>query len=106
MGKWIYVNGLVLLVGLVFMYLHFGTYYQPPWHVYVLASLLWIMLYALGHYIFIYSMKLEKKGRQKNTVEGGPTINTATQTERPRVILKKERPKVDLKKKNDNNHGK
>ncbi|WPP50096.1 hypothetical protein [Catalinimonas niigatensis] len=106
MGKWIYINGLVLLVSLVYMYLHFGTYYQPSWHVYVLASFAWVIVYALGHYVFIYRIHLEKEGKEAKISESNASLHGAAQKERPKVVLKKERPKVDLKKKNDSKHGK
>lgn len=106
MGKWIYINALVLLVSVVFMYLHFTNHYQPQLHVYILASLFWIIVYAAGHYIFIHKMRLEKKVSQAQAAESKISVHTATQSEKPKVVLKKERPKVNLKKKNDNNHGK
>lgn len=106
MGRWIYVNGLVLLISLIFMYLHFATYYQPLWQVYVLASLGWIIVYALGHYIFVYRIHLEKEGKQAKASGSKVSLHAAAQKERPKVVLKKERPKVDLNKKNNSKHGK
>ncbi|MEK6482452.1 hypothetical protein WJR50_33260 [Catalinimonas sp. 4WD22] len=104
MGKWLYINILLLLVSLVFMYLHFATYYQPPWHVYVLASLFCIILYGLGHYVFVYKMKVEV--RPAKQVETKASVQANPKAERPKVVLKKERPKVDLNKKNNNKHDK
>lgn len=99
MGKWFYINMLILVASLVYMYLHFGNYYQPPLHVYVLASLFWIMFYGLGYYIFVYSMKPQRKNDQTTAAERRSSVSAASPTERPKVLLKKERPKVELKKK-------
>lgn len=104
MGKWKYINGLLLLTSLVYMYLHFATYYQPPWPVYVLASLLWIFVYGLGHYIFVYKMKMETKARPEKQMERKASVQVNPKVERPKVVLKKERPKVVLKKKKNDEH--
>lgn len=103
MGKWIYINLLVLLASIVCMYLQFNTFYQPPLQVYVLSTLAWVTLYGLGHYIFIHKVQ---KTRQSPASATSLPVNASAKNERPKVVLKTERPKVALKKKNDRHHGK
>lgn len=95
MGKWKYINLLILIVAIIYMYLHIHTNYGGNTTAYIAASLGIVMLYALGHYIFVHNIK--KQGKNKKITTQPPS---KPKPEKPRP---KARPKVILKQKPNKN---
>lgn len=90
------------MVVLVFMYQHLSVRYDAEAKLYIISTAGWILMAFLGYYVFSY--KLRKSAYQQS--RKSPVIHAKSNSERPKVVLKKERPKVNLKKKNDRHHGK
>jgi hypothetical protein len=89
MGRWVYVNYLIILVILIYMYRHFAVRYDAPLEVYVLATVVFILLAGSGFYIFHYRLKKAAGGFAKADVK----IKPRSTGERPKVVLKKRRKK-------------
>lgn len=87
MGKWKYINWLVVVVVLVFMYNHFSVRYEASLNVYVLSTIGWLTMGGLAHYIFVFSINKTDKNT-KNLVTT-PEITKTAARERPKVVLKK-----------------
>ena len=88
MGKWRYVNWVIVMIILAHMYYYFSNQYEATWLVYVLSTAGWLLIAILGYYIFVYRMKRSDR-RDKIPVSETPLT-------KPPV---KERPKVSFKKK-------
>ncbi len=84
MAKWKYFNWLLVAVILVFMYLHFAVRYKAGATAYWVATIGWLIAFALGYYIFDYNLKKSK--------------TTSRKTEMKPIEKIKERPKIKLKK--------
>ncbi|MEX2336339.1 MAG: hypothetical protein WD555_03610 [Fulvivirga sp.] len=82
MGKWKYVNIVVLVIILVFMYRYFLISYDAPLHLYITTTLGWFIMAFLGYYIFSYRIKKESKSPKEE-------IKVKKSTERPKVGLKR-----------------
>lgn len=89
MGKWKYLNWLITVIVLAHMYRYFFVRYQASASVYILSTIGWLLLGAVGYYIFVFRM------RQPDKVQTRPTAKTTNQNTSPR-----ERPKVVFRKKN------
>lgn len=88
MGKWKYLNWLVVIIILVQMYRYFFLRYEASASLYILATVAWLAMAALGYYIFVY------KVYQRHQADKKPIAETQTSKFPP-----KERPKVVFKKK-------
>lgn len=95
MGKWKYINLVILVVAIVFMYLHIHNRYENNLTAYLAASLGILLLYATGHYIFVFKMKKAKKN--KYTKKQTAPKKADPRNSRPKVVLKP-KPKKDGKR--------
>ena len=89
MGKWKYINWLIVLIILAQMYYYFSYRYEAHVLVYVLATAGWLSTALLGYYIFVHRINRSSR-RDKNPSE--------TPLPKPPV---RERPKVTFKKKDE-----
>lgn len=88
MGKWKYVNWVVTLIVVTHMYWYFFVRYQASASLYIISSIAWILVGAIGYYIFVVRMRQTDQVRSQAT----------TQAVRPKTTVR-ERPKVVFKKK-------
>ena len=88
MGKWKYINWLIVVTILLHMYYYFSSRYEANALLYVLATAGWFFLAVAGYYIYVYRMNRPDMGKK----------NTITQTPLPTPPVKA-RPKVSFKKK-------
>lgn len=87
MGKWKYINWLVVLIILVHMYYYFSNRYEAHVLLYVLATAGWLVLAILGYYIYVYRLR-RTSDCDKNTIAGAP-LRKSPVRERPKVTFKK-----------------
>lgn len=90
MGRWKYINWLVILFILVFMYRYFFMKYEASLKLYVIATVAWLILLVTGFYIFKYRIKHSDREVVKN--------HSFQAT--PKTVVK-DRPKVNFAKKLD-----
>lgn len=57
MGKWKYINWLVVAIILGFMYRHFLVRYEANSITYILTTVGWLVVAAAGYYVFVYRMR-------------------------------------------------
>ena len=92
MGKWKYINLLVVAIVLGFMYYHISTRYESSFVVYVLSTIGWAIALGLGYYLFEYKMKVrqtdEVNGLKKSSIASGD-LPKASPKDRPKVVFKK-----------------
>ena len=91
MGKWKYINWLIVLIILAHMYYYMSHRYEAPAMVYVLATAGWLAITILGYHIFVY--RINRTGRRDR--------NTIAEAQSPKPPAR-ERPKVTFKKKDAN----
>lgn len=87
MGKWKYINWLIVLIILAQMYYYFSNRYEAHILVYVLATAGWLSIALLGYYIFVYRINRSSQ-RDKNPIAETPLPKPPAR-ERPKVIFKK-----------------
>ena len=91
MGKWKYVNWLIVLIILAHMYYYFSRRYEAQAFLYVLATAGWLAIAILGYYIYVHRINRSGPGHaDRNRISEAPL---------PKPPLG-ERPKVSFKKKN------
>ena len=87
MGRWKYINWLLVVIILGHMYYYMSARYEAPVVVYVLATAGWLVIAMLGYYIYAY--RIDRSGRRdKNTLAEAPRPKTPA-THRPKVTFKK-----------------
>ncbi|WKN30180.1 hypothetical protein PZB74_14535 [Porifericola rhodea] len=106
MGKWLYVNLVLVAASIICMFLLYTYRYAPGIHVYLLSTIFWLMLGGLGYYIFVYRIKLSEQKGEKNHQKISLSAKSSRPNVRPKAALNKERPQVVLKKQKNNKHGK
>ena len=87
MGKWKYINWLIVLIILAHMYYYFSERYDANLMLYALSTIGWLSTVILGYYIFVYRIN-RSGGHQKNTTVESPPPK-APLRERPKVTFKK-----------------
>jgi len=87
MGKWKWVNWLVVLIILAHMYYYFAVRYEANALVYVLATGGWVAIALLGYYIYVHRMGRTREHPHRATTIA-PLPNPAIM-ERPKVTFKK-----------------
>ena len=87
MGKWKYINWLIVLIILAHMYYYFSNRYEAHILVYVLATAGWLLMAILGYYIYMY--RIRRPGRRERSVVTGPPLPKSPVRERPKVTFKK-----------------
>lgn len=87
MGKWKYVNWLIVLIILAHMYYYFSKRYEAHALVYVLATTAWVVTAILGYYIYVYRIN-RSDPRAGKTMQAAP-LPKAHVRERPKVAFKK-----------------
>ena len=86
MGKWRYINWLIVLIILAHMYYYFSSRYEATWLVYVLSTVGWVSVAILGYYIFVHRIN-HPRGVEKNPEKPSPLPRQPA--ERPKVTFKK-----------------
>ena len=86
MGKWKYVNWLIVLIILAHMYYYFSRRYEAHALVYALATAGWLALAILGYYVYVY--RINRSGQIGKTSSEIP-LTKPTVRERPKVSFKK-----------------
>ena len=87
MGKWKYVNWLIVLIILGHMYYFLWSRYEAPTSVYLLATAGWLVTAIIGYYIFVYRIDRPGSRQINSTVE--PPLSKPGLKERPKVSFKK-----------------
>lgn len=87
MGRWKYVNWLIVAFVLAHMYYYLAKRYEAHAMVYVLATVGWVTTAILGYYIYVYRInRLDRHHR--NTIAEPPSPKPPFK-ERPKVTFKK-----------------
>ena len=86
MGKWKYINWLIVLIILGHMYYYFSSRYEATLLVYVLSTAGWVSVAILGYYIFVRRIN-HPRGEEKNPENPSPLPRQAAV--RPKVTFKK-----------------
>ena len=87
MGRWKYVNWLVVLIILAHMYYYFSKRYEAHLIVYVLATAGWLAVALLGYYIYVYRINRSTEHDRKPLAE--TSLPKPPSKERPKVAFKK-----------------
>lgn len=90
MGKWKYINWLIVVIILAHMYYYISHRYDGPPLVYVLSTAGWLVMALLGYYVFVYRISRPRRSAENPLPE--------KQLPKPGV---KERPKVTFRKKDE-----
>lgn len=87
MGKWKYINWLIVLIIIAHMYYYFSNRYEANLMVYVLSTAGWLSTAILGYYIFMY--RINRSGRRNNLPIAESPLPKSPLRERPKVTFKK-----------------
>jgi len=87
MGNWKYLNWAIVIIILVHMYWYFYVRYEAPSGIYIVATAAWLVITALGYYIFVYKIHQTHKSARKPIAENAtPKFGTK---EKPKVVFRK-----------------
>lgn len=87
MGKWKYIQYVILFAALVYMVIHFEQRYHAGFWMYLVTGIALLIMAWLGYYIYEYSDKAENIIGSKVNKENKPKISRPQ--DRPKVVLKK-----------------
>ena len=87
MGKWKYINWLIVLIILAHMYHYISHRYDGTATAYVLSTIGWLLMTILGYYVFVFRINNHGGNHRNPTPE--KVVPKAPVRERPKVNFKK-----------------